>query len=124
MKPNPIHRLPAPLEAAVQRLKLAAREAAELAAREAREAEARARAAAAPPPTMIPRVRRLMRTSESVLTATRPTMSAVPRSGCAMISPSGRAMTISSDAASHDALSPTPVLMMAWRIGSWLRDSR
>ncbi len=29
MKPNPIHRLPAPLEAAVQRLKLAAREAAE-----------------------------------------------------------------------------------------------
>ncbi len=29
MKPNPVHRLPAPLEAAVQRLKLAAREAAE-----------------------------------------------------------------------------------------------
>jgi hypothetical protein len=29
MKPNPIHRLPAPLEAAVQRLKLAARDAAE-----------------------------------------------------------------------------------------------
>lgn len=29
MRPNPIHRLPAPLEAAVQRLKLAAREAAE-----------------------------------------------------------------------------------------------
>ena len=29
MKPNPIHRLPAPLEAAVQRLKMAAREAAE-----------------------------------------------------------------------------------------------
>ena len=29
MKPNPIHRLPAPLEAAIQRLKLAAREAAE-----------------------------------------------------------------------------------------------
>jgi hypothetical protein len=29
MKPNPIHRLPAPLEAAVQRLKLAAREATE-----------------------------------------------------------------------------------------------
>ena len=29
MKPNPIHRLPATLEAAVQRLKLAAREAAE-----------------------------------------------------------------------------------------------
>jgi hypothetical protein len=29
MKPNPLHRLPAPLEAAVQRLKLAAREAAE-----------------------------------------------------------------------------------------------
>ena len=29
MKPNPVHRLPAPLEAAVQRMKLAAREAAE-----------------------------------------------------------------------------------------------
>ena len=29
MKPNPVHRLPAPLEAAIQRLKLAAREAAE-----------------------------------------------------------------------------------------------
>ena len=29
MKPNPVHRLPAPLESAVQRLKLAAREAAE-----------------------------------------------------------------------------------------------
>ena len=29
MKPNPVHRLPAPLEAAVQRLKMAAREAAE-----------------------------------------------------------------------------------------------
>ena len=29
MKPNPIHRLPAPLEAAVQRLKLAARDATE-----------------------------------------------------------------------------------------------
>ena len=29
MKPNPVHRLPAPLEAAAQRLKLAAREAAE-----------------------------------------------------------------------------------------------
>ena len=29
MKPNPVHRLPAPLEAAVQRLKLAARDAAE-----------------------------------------------------------------------------------------------
>ena len=29
MKPNPIHRLPAPLEAAIQRLKMAARQAAE-----------------------------------------------------------------------------------------------
>ena len=29
MKPNPVHRLPAPLEAAVQRLKMTAREAAE-----------------------------------------------------------------------------------------------
>ena len=29
MKPNPVHRLPAPLEAAVQRLKLAARDAVE-----------------------------------------------------------------------------------------------